>query len=279
MMNILIPTDFSENSHNAVRYALDYFAVVPVNFHILHVSQKKPLFKEDKHEKDFDSTSETLTIQNPLELLKEEIQTCHLLAKNPNHNFFPLHEDLNLVEAIRKHLEEKEINYILMGTKGASNINRDEIGSNTWDVITKVKCPVLVVPENARFSGIKNVAFLTDYNCIYRNKVISTLSEALDLHEAALRVLHVKSQNLGLTVSQTDNKGYLHNFYREAKHSFHFVENKDLETGIQDFVETWEISLVSIVAKNLNFIQRLLLRPTVKTVSSHINVPFLVLHE
>ena len=166
-----------------------------------------------------------------------------------------------------------------MGTKGTTKINGGEMGSNTCDVITKVKCPILVIPENAKFNGIKNIAFLTDYNCIYRNKIITRLSETLDLHRSPLRVLHIKAQNTGLTAAQTDNKGFLHYFFKDKKHSFHFVENKELEIGIQDFVETWDISLVSIVAKNLNLIQRLLLRPAVKSMNYSVNVPFLVLHE
>jgi nucleotide-binding universal stress UspA family protein len=279
MMNILIPTDFSENSHNAIRYALEYYSEVAVNFYILHVSHQDSSYKEEEQENYSNFSSEMKTVQSTSVLLKEEIKTCRLLSNNQAHGFFPLLENLNLVEAIRKQVAEKEIDYILMGTRGTSKTNRSEMGSNTCDVITKVKCPILVIPENAKFRGIKNIAFVTDYNCIYRNKVITSLSETLDLHQSPLRVLHIKAQNTGLTASQTDNKGFLHYFFKEKKHSFHFVENKDMETGIQDFIETWEISLVSIVAKNLNFIQRLLLRPALKTVSYTANVPFLVLHE
>ncbi len=279
MMNVLIPTDFSENSHNAIKYAQAYFSDLAVNFYVLHVSHQNSYPKEEEQGSFTDFESEMQTIQSTSVLLREEIKTCQLRSKNQAHKFFPLHENMNLVEAIRKQVAEKEINYILMGTKGTSKTNRSELGSNTCDVITKVKCPILVIPEYARFNGIKNIAFLTDYNCIYRNKVISSLSETLDLHQSPLRVLHIKAQNNDLTASQTDNKGFLHYFFKEKKHSFHFVENKDLETGIQDFVETWEISLVSIVAKNLNLIQRLLLRPTVRSVSYTADVPFLVLHE
>ncbi len=281
MKNILIPTDFSENSHNAIKYALEYFSDVPVNFYMLHTSHQNANFKEEEQESFSDYSSEMQTVHgsSSITMMKEEIKTCKLLSKNKTHRFFPLQEDLNLVEAIRKQITEKEIDYILMGTKGTSKIYRSELGSNTCDVITKVKCPLLVIPENAKFNGIKNIAFLTDYNCIYRNKVISTLSETLDLYQSPLRVLYIKAQNAGLTESQTDNKGYLHSFFKETKHSFHFVENKDLENGIQDFVETWDISLVAIVAKNLNFIQRLLLSPALKSVNYITSVPFLVLHE
>lgn len=279
MKNILIPTDFSENAHNAIRYALDYFADIPVNFFILHVSEKEKAVTDGAYQDFHESSSDMPTLQDSSSLLLEEVKTCRISAKNPDHSFFALQEESNLVEAIRKQILQKEIDFILMGTKGASKEGGSNMGSNTCEVITKVKCPILVIPGNARFRGVKNIAFVTDYNCIYRNKVISTLSETLDLHNAPLRVLHVKSQNTGLTASQTDNKGFLHYFFKDRKHSFHFLENKELETGIQNFVETWEISLVSIVAKNLNFIERLLLRPAVKIVSYHTHVPFLVIHE
>lgn len=280
MKNILIPTDFSENAHNAISYALDYFADVPVNFYILHVSPKELPHLEDEFEDFLGSNSDSPTLYNPSSLLKEEINTCRISKINASHNFFPLEENLSLVEAIRKNVILYEIDYILMGTKGVSKSAKNELGSNTCEVITKVKCPIIVIPENARFRGVKNIAFITDYNCIYRNKIISTLADTLELHNTPLRILHVKSSTTGLlTTSQTDNKGFLHYSFRDKKHSFHFLENKNLETGIEDFVETWEISLISIVAKNLNFVERLLLRPAVMAASYQTFVPFLVIHE
>src|SRR5690606_14066929 len=281
-MNILIPTDFSENSHNAKRYALGYFADIPVNFYILHISPTATIYKNAEPDGFFklnENREDKHVLQNSFAMLKEEIKTCELLSKNANHHFYPLFENVLLVEAIRKHVEEKEIDYILMGTKGNSKINRNEIGSNTSEVITKVKCPILVIPENAKFNKMKNIAFLTDYNCIYRSKVISKLSETLSLQQTALRVLNVRSQNTGLTAAQTDNKGFLHYFFKETKHSFHFLENKKIETGIQDFVETWEIDMIAIFAKNLNLIERLLFKRIIVPISYQSEVPFLVLHE
>lgn len=278
MKNILIPTDFSDNSLNAIRYALDYFANIPVNFYVLHVRGNKQFQKKEGDELVFEESA-TLLIQGPKIRLDEQIKTCNLLAKNPSHNFHPLLEEGRLVETIRQYVGEKEIDYIVMGTKGASKISQNEIGSNTCEVITKVKCPILVIPEHAKFKGIRNTAFLTDYNCLYRNKVISTLSETLELQKSALRILHSRTQNASLTPSQVDNKGFLHYFFRETKHSFHLMDNKNMEAGIQDFVDTWDITLLAIVAKNLNFIQKLLLRRATETIDYHTELPFLVIHE
>lgn len=281
MKHILIPTDFSKNSRNAIDYALEYFAEIPVNFYLLHASLLDTLVKKDRQKLYIDNNATLEVARETSVLLDEEVQFCRQHSKNPNHSFIPIEENHNLVEAIRKQVREKEIDFILMGTRGGgkSKLGSAELGSNAFDVITKVKCPVFAIPENAKFTGIKNVALITDYNCLYRNKVISALSDTVDLHRSPLRVLHVKSLNSGLTMAQTDNKGFLHYFFKDRKHSFHFVENKDLEIGTQNFVKTWDISLVSVVAKNLNFIQRLLFHPKIKNINHKIDVPFLVLHE
>lgn len=279
MKNILIPTDFSENSQNAIRYAVDYYADIPVNFFILHVSNNNQIPKAEVSELLFESSGSIQLVYDPSLLLKKEVKLCKTWTKNPNHKFFGLQEEMLLVEAIRKHIFEREIDIILMGTKGDSQSNQKEMGSHTYEVITKVKCPILVIPEHAQFNGIQNIAFVTDYNCLYRNKVISTLEEALHLHNVPLRILHIRPPNSTLTVAQTDNKGFLHYFFKEIKHSFHFLENRNIDTGIQDFVDTWEISMVAIVAKNLNFIQRLMLRPSSNLFNYHSEIPFLVLHE
>lgn len=279
MKNILIPTDFSENSHNAIRYALDYFADIPVNFFILHVAQINHTNKLEETASHFEDSSDTQLVYNASALLTDEIKFCQNLSKNPHNNFYPLEGKTLLVETIRKQISENEIDIIVMGTKGDSQSNQDEMGSHTYEVITKVKCPIMVIPENAHFNRIRNVAFITDYNCIYRTRVINTLSEALQLHKSPLRVLHIRAHKMSLTPAQTDNKGFLHYFFKDTKHSFHFLENKNIEAGIQDFVDTWDISLVAIGAKNLNFIQRLMLRPTPGVINYHTEIPFFVLHE
>lgn len=279
MKNILIPTDFSENSNNAIRYALEYFSNIPANFFILHASGKSHSHKSRLSDSFYDSSEDTQVASTTSVFLREEIKSFQLLSKNPSHKFFALEENLLLVEAIKKQISENEIDIILMGTKGDSQPHISDMGSQTYDVITKVKCPILVIPENAKFQGIRNIAFVTDYNCLYRSRVINTLSDTLQLHSSPLRVLNIRPQNNSLTVSQIDNKGFLHYFFKEIKHSFHILENKNIETGIQDFVDTWEISVVAIVAKNLNFIQRLMLRPDSGKFNYHTEIPFLVLHE
>ncbi|HBY66509.1 MAG TPA: universal stress protein, partial [Flavobacteriaceae bacterium] len=64
-----------------------------------------------------------------------------------------------------------------------------------------------------------------------------------------------------------------------VQHKFHSCNSLDLEESIQNFVERKQINMIAMVAKNLNFFQRILFRPTVKKMSYQTKIPFLVLHE
>ncbi len=279
MKNILIPTDFSENSWNAITYALQFFKKITCSFHLLHVSTYDEVLRSDL----FYNSKDTLvnkiehTEKEQLQVLLKRIEKLPL---NTKHRFYTLTEQVFLVDAIRKQVEEKEIDFIVMGTKGASGLKERTIGSNTGDVITKVKCPVLVIPEKAKYRRPKEIAFPTDYNIYYRSKVLSTLSDIIAINDARFRVVHVAKKEQKLTHLQKKNKEFLNDYLGdETEHSFHSLSNPNIEEAIQCFVESRDIDMIAMVAKNLNFFQRILFHPTIEKISYHTDIPFLVLHE
>ncbi|WP_298317372.1 universal stress protein [uncultured Aquimarina sp.] len=279
MKNILIPTDFSENSWNSVTYALSFFKKVKCNFHLLHVSPYQEVIGSDSffESKDHVVEKATRSDKEQMQLLLKKIQKLPL---NTKHRFFTIYEHIFFVDTIRKHVEEKNIDFIVMGTKGASGLKEKTIGSNTGDVITKVKCPVLVIPEKARYNNINEIAFPTDYNIFYRNKVLNTITEVLNLNHAALRILHISKKEKELSELQKKNKDFLNDYLGEnEEHSFHFLSNPNIEQAVQCFIESRNIGMITMVAKNLNFFQRILFHPTVEKISYHTRIPFLVLHE
>ncbi|WP_028376731.1 universal stress protein [Leeuwenhoekiella sp. MAR_2009_132] len=276
MKNILIPTDFSKNSRNAVLYALDFFRNQECNFYILHVTQTALT-----NEMGVDFTNELAPMLSQgmpldLELCVDEIK---VLKRNKKHHFFPVYEQLFLLDAIREQVIQKKIDYIVMGTKGASGFKEVAVGSNTGDVITKVKCPILVVPENAKFEMISKIAFPTDFNMNFTTTVINTLLEILETQQASLAILNIKKDNAQLTNRQLEHKEYLNAYLEDHTHHFHTLTQPKIEVALQQFINSESINLIAMVAKNLNFFQLLLFTPLVEQMSYHTDIPFLVLHE
>ena len=280
MKNILIPTDFSENSWNAIEYALKLYKKTRCSFHLLHVSSVNTFIGGEVPsipsstivlEKDI-----KVEIKNKLKALVSKIDRSFL---NIKHSFITHAEYGFLIDIIKEKVEKNNIDLIVMGTKGASGIKEVIIGSNTGDVITRVKCPVLVVPEEARFIKPREIAFPTDYNQTYSSKILDTLLNVAGIHESSIRIVHIRKREDGLTEEQEQNKGILHDFFKDHEHSFHSITSNKLEVALQYFTESRNIDMISMVAKNLNFFQQILFKPTVEDISYHIKLPFLVLHE
>ena len=279
MKNILVPTDFSKNSWNAIQYALEFFRTTPCNFYLLHVTSISNYAGGESPIVPTTQVIEKTLLKTSKVKLQELLIRIKKLNSNEDHNFITLSSYDYFIDAIRNHADEKNIDYIVMGTKGAHGVKRAIIGTNTGDLITKVKCPVIVVPENAVFKEPKEVAFPTDYNLFYQTKVLSTISGLAKMFDSTIRILHVAKKDEQLTKFQIENQEYLNDFFMDEKHSFHKVTNKKIEAGVQCFVESRDIDMIVMIAKNLNLFQQILFKPAIEEISYHTEVPFLVLHE
>lgn len=280
MKSILLPTDFSENSWNAIQYALSFFENSTCHFFILHVNRLGNIASVDTS---YITTPETIEdVQTKLakkklrELLK---RISRELPHNKKHKFYTITDYNFFIESIRNHVQEKNIDMIVIGTKGASGLKKFIVGSNTGDIITKVPCTTLVVPENAKFKSIKEIAFPTDLSILYHIQTLQPISEILETFPSFLRILHINKKEKDLNTDQIKYKELLEDYFFNNNYSFHFLTNDNIEDAVQCFVQSRDIDIIAMVAKNLNYFQRILFSPTIKEISYHTDVPFLVLHE
>ncbi len=279
-MNILLPTDFSENSWNAIKYAADFFKNSACNFYLLHVNRLSNVVVNDSpYIPTQDIIEDVYTKPSKKQLKKIIGRIAKELPENKKHNYCTLTDYNFFIESIRKHVLDKKIDIIVMGTKGASGLKKLIIGSNAGDVITKVKCTTLVVPENAKFTTFKEIAFPTDFSLSYGLETLQPISAITDSNKASLRILHISKKNESLNVSQEKNKELLEDYFNHLDCSFHFLTNKKVEAAIQCFIESRNINLIVMVAKNLNYFQQILFHNKVEEISYHTDIPFLVLHE
>jgi len=279
MKNILIPTDFSENSWNAIEYAINFFEESTCNFYLLYVNQINTFVVADTTYIPTQTVIEETFIKPTKARLNEVLDRINKISKNEDHRFFALTDYNYFIDSIRKHVVEKKIDLIVMGTKGASGLKKLIIGSNTGDVITRVHCSTLVVPENAKFVKPSVIAFPTDFSSFYSTKLLFPIIEILDKYKASINVLHINKKKVHLNLDQEINKGYLEDYFNNYNYKFHNLTNNHIESAIENFVENNNVNLITMVAKNLNYFQRILFHPTVKEISYHTDIPFLVLHE
>lgn len=278
-MHILVPTDFSENAWNALKYGVNLYKDIECTFHLLHINPIPAYSAAGTSVK----VSSRMVKENVLGSNKvsfdQLLMRVDKIIPSKKHRFTTISSHNFFVESIKRHVENKKIDLIIMGTKGASGLKEVTMGSNTGDVLTKVKCPLLAVPENTVYKIPKEIAFPTDYHLSYDLKVLDTLINMANMYKSNLRVLHISKKGESLSDVQMENKEFLKDYLQDVDHSFHSLTGSDLETAVQCFTESRDIDMIAMVAKNLNFFQRILFRPKVEQISYHTDIPFLVLHE
>lgn len=278
MKNILVPTDFSQNSKNALKYAQVLFGSLECNFYLLYVGTLLDVKADTAALTDIGDGPTGSTKQR----LQDVLDDCRKHSTHPGHFFYALHEYGFLVPTIKKHLGDKHIDLIVMGTKGVSGLKEKVVGSNAGDVITKIQCNTLVVPNDVEFAKPTEIAFPTDLNIFYSYWVLKSMAEILYLGKGNFRIMNTKKEGIETSPEQKRNKEFLLDFMEETfpgRYSFHSLTNNSAKSAIQCFVESRDIDMMVMVAKNLNFIQQILFDPLVEKIGFHTKIPFYVLHE
>ncbi|WP_282112006.1 universal stress protein [Maribacter stanieri] len=279
MKHILIPTDFSDNAWNALVYGISFFKKTHCTFHIVHINAINTNSSGEAAMYVSPDLLEKTILAESREKLKVLIKKVERLPLNTKHYFKTQAIYGFLTDQLKDQVKEKNIELIIMGTKGSSGLKALSIGSNTGNVITKVPCTIMAVPESATYESVKEIGFPSDLNLAYEIKVLDTIKDIILLKKSALRLLYISSKGEELNTNQIKIKNLLLDYFKETECTFHEVTGKKIDESVQCFTESRNLDMLIMVAKNLNFLESILFRPTVERISYHTKVPFLVIHE
>ncbi|MBG6131837.1 nucleotide-binding universal stress UspA family protein [Aquimarina sp. EL_43] len=276
---ILLPTDFSKNAWNAILYAIELYKNETCDFYVLNV---------------FNATGyalESMMIPEPGERFYEEAkeksekglskieERLSFRDDNPNHKFFMISQFNNVLSAIKDTVEKKDIEMIVMGTKGTTNAGDLIYGSNTVLVMEKVRnCPVMAIPENTNYKEPKEIVFPTDYRTQIKRRELQYLIEIARITNAEIRILHVTNDD-DLDEEQENNKRLLVEYLDGIKYTFHTLHNIDVKGGLSSFVESRESDMITFINRKHSFFGSIFSRPMVKNLGQHSQVPVLALHD
>ncbi|MBI9039762.1 universal stress protein [Lutibacter sp.] len=277
MRNILILTDFSSNSWNSIEYSLALFQNKAYNFYFLNASD----IQEDEFEQVGIDNGVLATVKKVKDSKKEFnnlIKKINLSPLKGAHTFTTISVKSNLISAVKNQIKLHKIELIILGTNGLSTQGKMNIGSISEDIITKVKCSTLVVPKEARFVGLNEIAFPTDYTYFYEAKLLQNINNLLDYKKSTFRFVYVAKNSEVLDKEQLWNKETLHDYFINCTHTFHSEINKNLEISIQKVIDEFTTDIVIMAAKNLNLFEQILFRPKINSIKYYTKTPFLILH-
>ncbi|NGX85079.1 universal stress protein [Aequorivita sp. KMM 9714] len=276
---ILIPTDFSRNAFNAIKYAMELYKREYCEFFILNTYylsgySKDNLLSPQPTDKDLSIVKERS--EKNIERLKVQMS---FYEENENHSFKYFSEFGPFFEVMKNVVAREDIELVIMGTQGETDNKTVILGSNAVNVMEKIRsCPVLAIPSTVLFKEPNEIVFPTSFRTHYKEKELSTLVEISRLLNAPIRILHVQ-KGRALSKPQIDNKLLLEKILEPASFTHHRLYNVDLKDGVSCFVQSRESEMIAIVNKKHNFFGSIFSNPMVKELGKHTNVPLLAMHD
>ena len=276
MKKILLPTDFSENSINAIRYAVQLFKDEKCTFHLLH-AYTPAIYYIEYVPLNPDPAGLSASIKdNLLKNLKKIVKKLKSEFNNPNHQFKTNVAFNTLILEIKETTIEKSIDFIVMGTKGATGAKEILFGSNTVHVLKNAKCPVLAIPSNFSFENPHEILFPSDYGIDFQENHVNPIIDIALNHISRVNILNV-SYGYDLTEEQEQNRKKLEACFKNIAHLFHRVIDQDIPEAITMFQQKTRVNLLVMINNKHSFFENLFFKSTINQIGFHLNIPFLVI--
>ncbi|MCF4102715.1 universal stress protein [Gillisia sp. M10.2A] len=272
MKTVLLPTDFSQNAWNALLYAVNLYKKEDCRFIVLNAYTQISRFSVDKNFND--PTKLKLKSEHDLEKLIEVITSSYAF---PGHRFIPVSNENTLLEALQLQLQGNEIETIIIGAKGTTGAKEVLYGSNALKIVDTVQhAPILIVPSDIAFTGIKEIVLANDYNSAHTKKNFEFLINLSLKYNAPVRIIHI-DKSLSLSIEHKKNKHQIANLLAFIPHSFHSLKIPDVALGIYCFTASRESDLIAFVNKKHSVLEKMLNKPLQENLGIYSEVPVLIL--
>lgn len=268
MKTILVPTDYSDTAKNAANYAARLAQEMNARLLLLHVYHVPLPVSEVPIAV---VTPEELEAEHE-RLLKDEAKRIQQLSGLEL--AWKSRIGLAADEIIR---EEKEAALIVMGMHGAGKLTEVLIGSVATSTMRKANIPVLLIPEDARFSIPKKIVLACDFEPRTDMNSLKTLSSFSKIFASSIVVLNVKQQQEGVSVDEAMSEIKMEDELHGIQHVYRFSEHNDPVSGIKRFVEEQGAEMVAVIPHRYSFIERIFHHSISKELAFHSKVPVLAL--
>jgi nucleotide-binding universal stress UspA family protein len=275
MKKFLVPTDFSDTSKNAARFAAQMAASVGnAGIILIHVSDKITASDDGSPLTETDNDRKTILTQ-ALTNLKAEITPT-----TPVQIDFAMERGSSLVDTLERYVRHHGIDMIIMGITGATRLEQIFMGSNALDMVKEAVCPVIIVPPDAQFRHIKNVVLATDFKNVTATIPIAPLKTVLDIFKPALHVVNVDSEHyVELTDEYKAERNKLESMLQGYNPEFYFIRQYDFTDAISQFASDKNIDLIITIPRENSFLTGLFKTSHTKKLAYHSHVPIVAIHE
>ncbi len=273
LRSIIAPTDFSEIAFNALAYAKSIAAVQNAGVNVVHVHQSSPV-----------AANPYMTQPSAEELQLKEQQLDSFMGRPVFTNGFdsgqvPVRREMIIgpvIEELKRLSQLPDTDMIVMGATGNSNLLNRLFGSVSSEIARRAGCPVLLVPQNARFRGFQRIIFAGNYEP-YEDIVLPRLLDLARRFDSEVHYVHVNANPeevylVSKIPLQAAGQGF------QSFSEIITIESRDILEGLYRYATEQKADLIAMSTVQRSFTEALFHRSITRKAALHIQAPLLILH-
>lgn len=270
MKTLIVATDFSKESENAVEYAGAAAKELKAKV-ILFNSFTIP-----------DHTTNSLLSVNSIEqvarqndlLLEDRADKLAvdygIVAECEPGLFLEVTDELE--DLIKKH----RANLVIIGM-GAHTLAQDIFGNTTSSAILKLKFPVLAVPGGVTYKGVNRILFACEVFRGVHKKVLDQIKELASLLSAEVEIFHVRNKVSGLAENRDESSATenIKEGLEGVPNYYKYVDSEAVIEEIEKEIDRLQADMLIMVPYKYGFWNSLIHRSKTRVMASGTKIPLL----
>jgi nucleotide-binding universal stress UspA family protein len=243
MKKILVPCDFSRESREAYKTALDIASKTKGKIILLHALYiptyapgiaGEPLVYDPVYFNNMEEDARTELEKMKAEATKRSIDVTVVVVFG------------EIVSSIKRTIETEQIEVVIMGTSGATGMFEIFIGSTTEKVVRHSPVPVLALRKAINISAVKNI-LLPSTLSLDQTEFVDKVKELQTFFNATLHLLLINTPIHFRRDSEA--QGVLEEYikhYKLKNFQTHFRNYMNEQEGIVDFAISEKMDLIAM---------------------------------
>lgn len=274
--NILLPTDFSETSWQAMCYAANLYKNKACNFYIINTTDI-PFHQIE--------TNVMTDMSSSLRKGESSVEETMSLFEDLDHHAdsqFKLVAHLGTINGSITNLldsfDEQDETFIMMSTKGATEISDYLFGTVTSNVARNIDLPIYCIPESAALDNPKNIMLAVDDKILKESEVLTVIADLAKTFGSHIHIVNVSNQSC-LFCEDAPERFVIQQYLTGVNHTFLSIKGSYVQDELMLYAGQNKIDLIVMIKRKKGFWQNLFETSNTKNMSLYSKKPLLILKE
>lgn len=272
MSIIIAATDFSPAANSAVHYACSMASAFKASLHVMHSfiipvaygDTPMPLMPVDD--------GRNIAEESMADLVKQ------LNAAYPGVQVEQVISYGDITDSLQDYTEKLKPWLIVVGNSSTED-TQFWLGSNLVSELKDLPYTVMAVPPGVDFKPVQNICLACDLKQVEKTFPAAGIISLVQQTGAQLHVLNVDHDNKQFGTETPLNAELLHQYLGVIKPQYHYIDNKDIEAGINDFVMEKGMDWLVVIPHKHSFVESLFKKSHTTAIAKMSQVPLIALHE